>query len=108
MVWCGADDWGLAGGHGRCGVAERGRRLREGAARVEMVHNLSLLYDDVLDGDTVRRHRAAAWQVLGPSSAARSTDATMLTAFDVLSEADRTDGQGAVRTGTAGCDWAGR
>lgn len=58
------------------------------AAAVEMVHNLSLLYDDVLDGDTVRRHRAAAWQVFGQSSAARSADAMMLTAFDVLSETD--------------------
>ncbi|WP_369016274.1 polyprenyl synthetase family protein [Streptomyces kroppenstedtii] len=82
--------------------------MREGAPGVEMVHNLSLLYDDVLDGDTVRCHRAAAWQVFDPSSAARSIDATMLTAFDVLSEADRPDGQRAVRSGTAGCDWKGR
>ncbi|WP_256123147.1 polyprenyl synthetase family protein [Streptomyces sp. EN16] len=58
------------------------------AAAVEMVHNLSLLYDDVLDGDAVRRHRAAAWQVFGPSSAARSADAMMLTAFDVLTGTD--------------------
>lgn len=62
------------------------------AAAVEMVHNLSLLYDDVLDGDTVRRHRSAAWQVFGPSSAARSADAMMLTAFDILSETDGPDG----------------
>ncbi|MEV5158188.1 polyprenyl synthetase family protein [Streptomyces sp. NPDC053728] len=68
------------------------RRAVPAAAAVEMVHNLSLLYDDVLDGDTVRRHRAAAWQVFGPSSAARSADAMMLTAFDVLSESDGPDG----------------
>ncbi|WP_165890939.1 polyprenyl synthetase family protein [Streptomyces globisporus] len=68
------------------------RRAVPAAAAVEMVHNLSLLYDDVLDGDTVRRHRAAAWQIFGPSSAARSADAMMLTAFDVLSEADGPDG----------------
>ncbi|MBB5939263.1 geranylgeranyl diphosphate synthase type I [Streptomyces zagrosensis] len=57
-----------------------------------MVHNLSLLYDDVFDGDTVRRHRTAAWQVFGPSSAARSADALMLTAFDVLSDTDGPNG----------------
>ncbi|MGW7412720.1 polyprenyl synthetase family protein [Streptomyces sp. NPDC054863] len=62
------------------------RQAVPAAVAVEMVHNLSLLYDDVLDGDTVRRHRAAAWQVFGPSSAARSADALMLTAFDILSE----------------------
>lgn len=50
------------------------RRAVPAAAAVEVVHNLSLLYDDVLDGDTVRRHREAAWRVFGPSAAARSAD----------------------------------
>ncbi|MDJ1138065.1 polyprenyl synthetase family protein [Streptomyces iconiensis] len=55
------------------------------ATAVEMVHNLSLLYDDVLDGDTVRRHRAAAWQVFGPASATRAADALLMLAFETLS-----------------------
>ncbi|MEV0280759.1 polyprenyl synthetase family protein [Streptomyces sp. NPDC050610] len=55
------------------------------AATVEMVHNLSLLYDDVLDGDTVRRHRAAAWQVFGPASATRAADALLMLSFETLS-----------------------
>ncbi|MFI5529390.1 polyprenyl synthetase family protein [Kitasatospora sp. NPDC051853] len=62
------------------------------AAAVEMVHNLSLLYDDVLDGDPVRRHRDAAWRVFGPSAAARAADALLLTSFDVLTGPDGTPG----------------
>ncbi|MEV6976199.1 polyprenyl synthetase family protein, partial [Kitasatospora sp. NPDC093806] len=55
------------------------------AAAVELVHNLSLLYDDVLDGDAVRRHRAAAWQVFGAASATRAADALLLLAFEAFS-----------------------
>ncbi|MED7954659.1 polyprenyl synthetase family protein [Streptomyces sp. BE303] len=54
------------------------------AVAVEMVHNLSLLYDDVLDGDAVRRHRASAWEVFGPAAATRSADALLMVAFEVL------------------------
>ncbi|MCT9094159.1 polyprenyl synthetase family protein [Streptomyces sp. ASQP_92] len=64
------------------------------AAAVEMVHNLSLLYDDVLDGDAVRRHRTAAWKVFGSSAAARSADALLLSAFDVLADGEAADGPG--------------
>ncbi|MGV9268205.1 polyprenyl synthetase family protein [Kitasatospora sp. NPDC003701] len=61
------------------------------AAAMEMVHNLSLLYDDVLDGDTVRRHRAAAWQVFGTASATRSADALLVVAFEVLAGAEASE-----------------
>ncbi|MCX4689693.1 polyprenyl synthetase family protein [Kitasatospora purpeofusca] len=69
------------------------RRAVPAAAAVEVVHNLSLLYDDVLDGDTVRRHREAAWRVFGPSAAARSADGLLLTVLDVL-VAGEDDGAG--------------
>ena len=36
-----------------------------GAVAIEFVHNFSLLHDDVMDGDTERRHRPAAWTVFG-------------------------------------------
>src|SRR5436190_24292033 len=35
------------------------------AAAVELVHNFSLLHDDVMDGDITRRHRATAWTRFG-------------------------------------------
>ncbi|MFE3073347.1 polyprenyl synthetase family protein [Streptomyces sp. NPDC059247] len=39
-----------------------------GAAAVEMLHTLSLLHDDVMDGDELRRGRPAAWRVFGPDA----------------------------------------
>lgn len=35
------------------------------AAAVEMVHDASLLHDDIVDGDRFRRHRPATWCVYG-------------------------------------------
>ncbi|MFJ4095882.1 polyprenyl synthetase family protein [Kitasatospora sp. NPDC089913] len=70
------------------------RRAVPAAAAVEVVHNLSLLYDDVLDGDTVRRHREAAWRVFGPSAAARSADGLLLTVLDVLVDGDEDGDRG--------------
>ncbi|MFE2726153.1 polyprenyl synthetase family protein [Kitasatospora sp. NPDC059327] len=61
-------------------------RAAPAAVVVELVHNLSLLYDDVLDGDAVRRHRAAAWNVFGPAAATRSADALLMLAFEVLAD----------------------
>ena len=40
-------------------------RAVSAAAAVELVHNFSLLHDDIMDGDTERRHRPTAWTVFG-------------------------------------------
>ncbi|MFD7829319.1 polyprenyl synthetase family protein [Kitasatospora sp. NPDC059803] len=64
------------------------QRAVPAAVAVEMVHNLSLLYDDVLDGDALRRHRASAWEVFGPGAATRSADALLMLAFEVLAGPD--------------------
>ncbi|MEU9714872.1 polyprenyl synthetase family protein [Streptomyces sp. NPDC047976] len=50
-----------------CGRADAGGDglLPAGAAAVEMLHALSLLHDDVMDKDEVRRGRPAAWRVFG-------------------------------------------
>jgi geranylgeranyl diphosphate synthase, type I len=37
------------------------------ASAVELVHNFSLLHDDVMDADVTRRHRPTAWSVFGVS-----------------------------------------
>ncbi|HSV66508.1 MAG TPA: family 2 encapsulin nanocompartment cargo protein polyprenyl transferase [Mycobacteriales bacterium] len=55
-----------------------------GAVAVELVHNFSLLHDDVMDGDQVRRHRPTAWAVFGRSAAILAGDALLTWAFDVL------------------------
>ncbi|MGH9190915.1 MAG: polyprenyl synthetase family protein, partial [Acidimicrobiales bacterium] len=36
-----------------------------GAVAVELVHNFSLLHDDVIDGDRERRHRPTVWALYG-------------------------------------------
>ncbi|RAY17171.1 polyprenyl synthetase family protein [Actinomadura craniellae] len=54
------------------------------AVAVELAHNFSLMHDDVMDGDTVRRHRPTAWNVFGVNSAILAGDALLMLAFDVL------------------------
>ena len=54
------------------------------AAAVELVHNFSLLHDDVMDGDTTRRHRPTAWTVYGREAAILAGDSLLALAYDVL------------------------
>jgi geranylgeranyl diphosphate synthase type I len=62
-----------------------------GAIAVELVHNFSLLHDDVMDGDEERRHRPTAWTVFGRSAAILAGDALLALAFDVLLDATPAD-----------------
>ncbi|SEF36254.1 geranylgeranyl diphosphate synthase, type I [Amycolatopsis pretoriensis] len=55
------------------------------AVAVELVHNFSLLHDDVMDGDTTRRHRPTAWTVFGTGPAVLAGDALLSVAFEQLS-----------------------
>jgi geranylgeranyl diphosphate synthase, type I len=57
-----------------------------GAVAVELVHNFSLLHDDLMDGDTERRHRPTVWAVWGPASAILTGDALLALAHEVLLE----------------------
>ncbi len=52
------------------------------ALGVEFVHAFSLLHDDVMDHDPVRRHRPAAWTVFGPADTLAAADALMSLAFE--------------------------
>ncbi|WP_067649623.1 polyprenyl synthetase family protein [Nocardia harenae] len=54
------------------------------AAAVELVHNFSLLHDDVMDRDTTRRHRPTAWAVFGVGPAILAGDALASQAFALL------------------------
>ncbi|WP_298181671.1 polyprenyl synthetase family protein [Saccharomonospora sp.] len=55
-----------------------------GAVAVELVHNFSLLHDDVMDGDTERRHRPTAWRLFGTPAAILAGDALLTLAVEVL------------------------
>jgi geranylgeranyl diphosphate synthase type I len=56
------------------------------AVAVELVHNFSLLHDDIMDGDTERRHRPTAWTVFGVGAAILAGDAMLALANDLLLE----------------------
>lgn len=56
------------------------------AVGIELVHDFSLLHDDVMDGDMTRRHRPAAWTVYGASAAILTGDALLALALDVLAD----------------------
>jgi geranylgeranyl diphosphate synthase, type I len=57
-----------------------------GAVAVELVHNFSLVHDDLMDGDTERRHRATVWTVWGSANAILTGDALLALASEVLLE----------------------
>ncbi len=56
------------------------------AVAVELVHNFSLLHDDVMDRDQTRRHRPTAWAVFGISDAILAGDALLALASECLAE----------------------
>lgn len=67
------------------------------AVAVELVHNFSLLHDDVMDGDDTRRHRQTAWSVFGVSAAILAGDALLTLALDVLADSGHPAAQEGMR-----------
>ncbi|MCH7231694.1 polyprenyl synthetase family protein [Glycomyces sp. L485] len=56
------------------------------AVAVELVHNFSLVHDDIIDRDAMRRHRPTVWKVFGTTEAILIGDAMHALAFEVLSD----------------------
>ncbi|MEN3608641.1 polyprenyl synthetase family protein [Plantactinospora sp. ZYX-F-223] len=73
------------------------RRGLPAAVAVELVHNFSLLHDDVIDGDLERRHRPTAWAAFGVGPAILAGDALLGLADEVLADDSALD----VRAGLA-------
>src|SRR5204862_3943940 len=73
-----------------------------GAVAVELVHNFSLLHDDVMDGDRERRHRPTVWALFDVGQAIVAGDALLALATELLLEADRADAARELTAGTAG------
>jgi geranylgeranyl diphosphate synthase type I len=73
------------------------RRGVPAAVAVELVHNFSLLHDDIMDGDTERRHRPTAWKVYGVGPAILAGDALLSLAQDILLEESGRHGAWAAR-----------
>ncbi len=57
-----------------------------GAVAIELVHNFSLVHDDIIDGDLERRHRPTLWAEHGVGHAIIAGDALATLAFQVLLE----------------------
>jgi len=54
------------------------------AAAVEILHNFSLVHDDIEDGDETRRHRPTVWTVWGVPQAINAGDGMFALAFASL------------------------
>lgn len=93
-------------GYGDHGPARRGKRLRprlllqvaqaegaaaddalDAAAAVEILHNYSLVHDDIEDGDELRHGRRTLWSVYGIPQALNAGDALCAISFLVLMNA---------------------
>jgi geranylgeranyl diphosphate synthase type I len=58
----------------------------DGAVGVELVHNFSLLHDDIMDHDRERHHRPTAWTLFGEDRAILTGDALVTLSVQVLLE----------------------
>src|ERR1700728_4543770 len=114
--WVAAYHYGLADAKGNPVTVGSGKELRPAlallsaraagvapergvtaAVAVELVHNWSLLHDDIMDGDTERRHRPTAWTVFGVGPAILAGDALLALAQDLLLEDGTPQGPWAAR-----------
>lgn len=57
------------------------------AVAMELIHNASLLHDDIIDGDTLRRGRPTLWSVFGTPAAILTGDALSFLAHQTLADA---------------------
>lgn len=57
-----------------------------GAVAAELVHNFSLVHDDLMDRDAERRHRPAVWAVWGDATAVLAGDALLSLAHEIIEE----------------------
>jgi geranylgeranyl diphosphate synthase, type I len=91
---------GVRGVLGLLSAQAAGSRVESGLAAgtaVELVHNFSLLHDDLMDGDRMRRHRPTVWAVFGSGQAILAGDALLGLADEVLAEAPSANRSWAIR-----------
>ncbi|MDG4864074.1 polyprenyl synthetase family protein [Streptomyces sp. T-3] len=67
-------------------VGGRARDALEAAAAVELVHDFSLVHDDIMDGDRMRRHRSTVWAAFGTSAGLLTGDALLSLAYQCLAD----------------------
>jgi geranylgeranyl diphosphate synthase type I len=67
-----------------------------GAVALELVHDFSLIHDDLMDGDAERRHRPTVWAIFGAGQAIVTGDALLALAQQLLLEDGRSQGPAAL------------
>ncbi|MGW8953937.1 polyprenyl synthetase family protein [Streptomyces sp. NPDC055709] len=65
------------------------------AVAVELLHAFSLVHDDIMDGDEVRRHRPTAWKAYGTGPAVLAGDAMLALALSTVAEVGGDSGKAA-------------
>jgi len=74
-------------------LGEGWERAVPAAAAVELVHNFSLVHDDIEDRSPLRRYRETVWTVWGEAQAINVGDAILVLAQRALSEAETVPGE---------------
>ncbi len=59
-------------------------RALPAAAAIELLHNFSLIHDDIEDGDETRRHRPTTWKIWGIPQAINAGDGMFALAFAAM------------------------
>ena len=54
------------------------------AAAAELIHNFTLVHDDIQDGDVTRRHRPTVWAIWGEAQGINAGDGLFATAYVTL------------------------
>jgi geranylgeranyl diphosphate synthase, type I len=73
------------------------------AAAVELIHNFSLVHDDLMDRDYQRRHRPTVWALWGDAVAVLAGDAMLSLAHEVLVECKSACSRAAQTTVAVAC-----
>ncbi|WAX57349.1 polyprenyl synthetase family protein [Jatrophihabitans cynanchi] len=95
LGWCDADGTPVEGGGGKMirptlavlsaqAVGGDPQAGVPGAVALELVHNFSLLHDDIMDRDTERRHRPTGWVAFGEGQAILAGNAMLTAAVEVI------------------------
>lgn len=66
------------------GVGLRPEDVRAQAAALELLHNSTLIHDDIIDADELRRGRPSAWKLFGAGLAILAGDALQALALQVV------------------------
>src|SRR3989338_3339066 len=64
-------------------------RMIDAAVSIELFHNFTLIHDDIMDGDALRRGRETVWKIWGVDHAINTGDAQSLIACQKLIEGVR-------------------